>query len=171
MIIRVIICRLIILFFARVRTRARVRERCVVTRRQDDRASSARRLRAGRQRSVSLHLVDTAEGARVWIEHRGRWRAGVIVRRGREYVRVEIKRGRQSHPRPETLLRLAEAQISAILSMKREREKLAFADRLAAIERMLKRGSVGDPEKLLAKLLTAEEVADLLGLKMGRSAT
>ena len=53
--------------------------------------------------------------------------------------------------------------MSAILSMKREREKLAFADRLAAIERMLKRGSVGDPEKLLAKLLTAEEVAVFLG--------
>ena len=57
--------------------------------------------------------------------------------------------------------------MSAVVSMKREREKLAFADRLAAIERMLKRGSVGEPEKLLAKLLTAEEVADLLGLKQG----
>ena len=57
--------------------------------------------------------------------------------------------------------------MSALVSMKREREKLAFADRLAAIERMLKRGSVGEPEKLLAKLLTAEEVAGLLRLKLG----
>ena len=57
--------------------------------------------------------------------------------------------------------------MSPVVSMKREREKLAFAGRLAAIERMLKRGNVGEPEKLLAKLLTAEEVADLLGLKLG----
>src|SRR5208282_4820533 len=57
--------------------------------------------------------------------------------------------------------------MSAVLSMRREREKFAFADRLAAIERMLKRGSVGEPEKLLAKLLTADEVAELLGLKLG----
>jgi len=57
--------------------------------------------------------------------------------------------------------------MSAVVSMKREREKLAFADRLAAIERMLKRGSVVEPEKLLAKLLTAEQVADLLALKVG----
>ncbi len=33
---------------------------------------------------------NTLAGAPVWIEHRGRWRTGVIVGRGREYVRVEI---------------------------------------------------------------------------------
>ena len=58
--------------------------------------------------------------------------------------------------------------MSAVVSMKRERGKLAFANRLAAIERVLKRGGgIGEPETLLAKLLTAEEVADLLGLKLG----
>jgi len=53
------------------------------------------------------------------------------------------------------------------ISMKREREKLAFADRLAAIERTLERSGTAEPEKLLAKLLTADEVAELLGLKLG----
>ncbi len=33
---------------------------------------------------------NTPEGARVWIEHRGVWRPGVIVGRGRKYVTVEI---------------------------------------------------------------------------------
>ena len=33
----------------------------------------------------------TPEGARVWIEHRGRWRAGVIVWRGRKYVVVSVE--------------------------------------------------------------------------------
>lgn len=42
---------------------------------------------------------NTAEGARVWIEHRGRWRAGVIARRGREYVRVEIETRGGRHTR------------------------------------------------------------------------
>src|SRR5258708_722327 len=88
-------------------------------------------------------------------------------------LRARVREGRNrdaerpSDARQETLLRVAEGQMSAVLSMKREREKLAFSDRLAAIERMLKRGSVGEPERLLAKLLTAEEVADLLGLKLG----
>ncbi len=57
--------------------------------------------------------------------------------------------------------------MSAVVSMKREREKLAFADRLAAIERVLKRGGGIEPVTLLAKLLAAEEVAELLGLKLG----
>lgn len=57
--------------------------------------------------------------------------------------------------------------MSAVVSMKREREKLAFADRLAAIERALKRSGTAEPEKLLVKLLTADEVAELLGLKLG----
>ncbi len=34
---------------------------------------------------------NTAEGARVWIEHRGRWRAGVVIARGRKYVTVAIE--------------------------------------------------------------------------------
>jgi len=33
----------------------------------------------------------TRDGDRVWVRHRGRWRAGVIVERGREYVRLEIE--------------------------------------------------------------------------------
>ena len=33
---------------------------------------------------------NTRERDRVWVEHRGRWRAGVIVGRGRKYVEVEI---------------------------------------------------------------------------------
>lgn len=33
----------------------------------------------------------TRDGDRVWIEHRGRWRAGVIAGRGRERVRIEIE--------------------------------------------------------------------------------
>jgi excisionase family DNA binding protein len=57
--------------------------------------------------------------------------------------------------------------MSAVVSMKREREKVAFADRLASIERVLKRSGITEPERLLAKLLTADEVADLLGLKLG----
>ena len=57
--------------------------------------------------------------------------------------------------------------MSEVVSMKREREKLAFADRLAAIERVLKRGGIIEPQDLLGKLLRAEEVADLLGLKLG----
>lgn len=57
--------------------------------------------------------------------------------------------------------------MSALVSIKREREKLAFADRLEAIEGVLRRGGSIEPEKLLAKLLTAEEVADLFGLKLG----
>ena len=57
--------------------------------------------------------------------------------------------------------------MSKIVSMKREREKLAFADRLAAIERVLKREGGIDPTTLAAKLLTAEQVAELLGLKLG----
>lgn len=31
---------------------------------------------------------NTSEGAAVWIEYRGRWRTGVVVQRGRKYVRV-----------------------------------------------------------------------------------
>ncbi len=57
--------------------------------------------------------------------------------------------------------------MSAVVSMKREREKLAFADRLMAVERALKRGGGIEPATLLAKLLTADEVAELLGLKLG----
>ncbi|HUO04417.1 MAG TPA: helix-turn-helix domain-containing protein [Candidatus Binataceae bacterium] len=57
--------------------------------------------------------------------------------------------------------------MSAVVSMKRERERLAFADRMTAIERTLRRGGTIEPEKMLAKLLTAEEVAELLGLKLG----
>jgi excisionase family DNA binding protein len=57
--------------------------------------------------------------------------------------------------------------MSKIVSMKREREKLAFADRLAAIERVLKREGGIDPTTLAAKLLTAQQVAELLGLKLG----
>lgn len=57
--------------------------------------------------------------------------------------------------------------MSRVVSIKREREKGAFADRLAAIERVLARGGGIDPETLAAKLLTAEQVAELLGLKLG----
>ena len=57
--------------------------------------------------------------------------------------------------------------MTKVVSMKRERERGAFADRLEAMERVLKRGGGIEPEKVLAKLLTAEEVADLLGLKLG----
>lgn len=32
---------------------------------------------------------NTRAGAPVWVEYRGRWRAGVIVGRGRKYVTVE----------------------------------------------------------------------------------
>lgn len=32
----------------------------------------------------------TPIGARVWVEDRGSWRAGVVVRRGRKYVEVEL---------------------------------------------------------------------------------
>jgi hypothetical protein len=34
---------------------------------------------------------NTADGARVWIEHHGHWCAGIIVGRGREYVEVAIE--------------------------------------------------------------------------------
>jgi hypothetical protein len=51
------------------------------------------------------------------------------------------------------------------VKMKRGREKLAFADRFTTIERALKRSGAAEPEKLLAKLLTADEVAELLGLE------
>jgi len=34
---------------------------------------------------------NTQQCAAVWIEHRGSWRQGIIVERGREYVRVEIE--------------------------------------------------------------------------------
>ena len=57
--------------------------------------------------------------------------------------------------------------MSKIVSMKREREKVAFADRLAAIERVLKRESGIDPTTLAAKVLSAEQVAELLGLMLG----
>ncbi len=33
---------------------------------------------------------NTAEGARVWSEHRGRWRHGIIVERGRTRATVRI---------------------------------------------------------------------------------
>jgi len=33
---------------------------------------------------------NTAEGAAVWIEHRGAWREGVIIGRGRKYVEVAV---------------------------------------------------------------------------------
>ena len=33
----------------------------------------------------------TRIGAEVWIEHRGKWRAGIVVGRGRKYVAVEIE--------------------------------------------------------------------------------
>jgi hypothetical protein len=33
---------------------------------------------------------NTADGAEVWIEHRGGWRAGVVIGRGRKYVEVAI---------------------------------------------------------------------------------
>jgi hypothetical protein len=32
----------------------------------------------------------TADGAEVWIEHRGRWHAGVVMNRGRKRVEVAI---------------------------------------------------------------------------------
>ncbi len=57
--------------------------------------------------------------------------------------------------------------MTKVVSMRRERERGAFADRLEAMERVLKRGCGIEPEKVLAKLLTAEEVAELLGLKLG----
>jgi hypothetical protein len=43
----------------------------------------------------------TREGAACWIEHHGRWRAGVIVQRGRKYVRVVLteRGGRTVHVR------------------------------------------------------------------------
>ncbi len=43
----------------------------------------------------------------------------------------------------------------------------AFAYRLEAIGRVLKRGGGIEPEKLLARMLQAEEIAELLGLKVG----
>jgi hypothetical protein len=36
---------------------------------------------------------NTLADAPVWIEHRGRWREGVVVARGRKYVEVEIAGG------------------------------------------------------------------------------
>ena len=33
---------------------------------------------------------NTREGAAVWIEHRGRWRAGVVVRLGRKRAAVAL---------------------------------------------------------------------------------
>ncbi|MFI5351355.1 MAG: hypothetical protein ACHQZS_00185 [Candidatus Binatales bacterium] len=36
---------------------------------------------------------NTADGAEVWIEHRGRWRAGVVIGRARKYVEVAIVGG------------------------------------------------------------------------------
>jgi hypothetical protein len=33
---------------------------------------------------------NTREGAPCWIEHRGDWRAGVVIRRGRQYVSVAL---------------------------------------------------------------------------------
>lgn len=36
---------------------------------------------------------NTADGARVWIEHRGRWCAGVVITRRRKYVEVAIVDG------------------------------------------------------------------------------
>jgi len=49
---------------------------------------------------------NTAEGARAWIEHRGNWRAGVVIGRGRKYVEVAIetrggRRQRVRKPYPE----------------------------------------------------------------------
>jgi hypothetical protein len=42
---------------------------------------------------------NTAEGVAVWIEHRGRWRAGRVLSRGRKYVEVEIEdAGMRRHP-------------------------------------------------------------------------
>jgi hypothetical protein len=42
---------------------------------------------------------NTSEGAAVWIEYRSRWRAGIVVSRGRKYVRVLLteRRGRPVH--------------------------------------------------------------------------
>lgn len=57
--------------------------------------------------------------------------------------------------------------MSTVVQMKREREKGAFAHRLTAIERALRRGGGIEAERLVAKLLTAQEVAELLGLKLG----
>jgi len=34
---------------------------------------------------------NTSDGAQVWIEHRGSWRAGVVIGRGRKYVEVAIE--------------------------------------------------------------------------------
>ena len=44
-----------------------------------------------------------AEGAPVWIEHRGAWRAGVIVHRARKYVTVMLPglKGRTRYVRRE----------------------------------------------------------------------
>jgi hypothetical protein len=33
---------------------------------------------------------NTQAGDAVWIEHRGQWRAGVVISRGRKYVEVTI---------------------------------------------------------------------------------
>jgi excisionase family DNA binding protein len=57
--------------------------------------------------------------------------------------------------------------MSKVVTIKREREKHAFVDRLTALERVLKRESGIEPETLAARLLTAEQVAELLGLKLG----
>jgi excisionase family DNA binding protein len=57
--------------------------------------------------------------------------------------------------------------MSKVVAMKRAREKSGFIERLSALECVLKRESGVEPETLAAKLLTAEQVADLLGLKLG----
>lgn len=57
--------------------------------------------------------------------------------------------------------------MSKVVAIKREREHAAFADRLGALESLLKREAGIDPETAAAKLLTAEQVAELFGLKLG----
>jgi hypothetical protein len=41
---------------------------------------------------------NTRAGDAVWIEHRGRWRAGVVMSRGRKYVEVAVAgAGKRQH--------------------------------------------------------------------------
>lgn len=87
------------------------------TRARDSKGNAGgRRLSLGAQSDIQLPLAglgpdlrdpfrftwhNTRIGAEVWIEHRGRWRAGIVAGRGRKYVEVTIEGagGRRLHVR------------------------------------------------------------------------
>ena len=110
---------------------------------------------------------NTATGARVWVEHRNAWPAGIVIGRGRTRVEIELEARRCSLSRKEILERTMEKSMNkaSIGERRRKSTELAVVDggkSGAARERGGK--TVERPRE---RLLNAAEAAAMLGLAIG----